>query len=94
MNEQDRHLEAQIREAQTQHKKGRVSQDDKIHEVEVQLLQENDFFMKRMENFKRNQATLKTEREILKDLDIQKEKLKSKLAMLLIDISQKSQKLS
>ena len=67
-------------------------QEEKIRELEAQLNQEDEIYAKRLENYKRNQATLKTEKEILTDLEEKAKKLKARIAMLNIDISQKKDK--
>lgn len=69
------------------------TQEEKLRDLEMTLFQEKEIFMKRLDNFKRNQATMKTEKEIFKDLEDNSEKLKAKLSMIQMDIERKQQKL-
>lgn len=93
-NEQNRKPEKAIEEIQEKNKKERTGQEEKIRELEINLCQEMEIFDKRAENYKRNQATLKTERDILKDLESAEQKLRARISMMNIDISQKNQKLA
>lgn len=94
LNEQNKKLEKTLEEFQDKIKKERQTQEEKIKDLEINLSQENEVFEKRAENLKRNQATLKTERDILKDLESSSQKLKARLSMVNIDISQKMQKVA
>lgn len=94
LNEQNKKIEKTLEEFQEKIKKERQIQEEKIKDLEMNLNQENEVFEKRAENLKRNQATLKTERDILKDLESSSQKLKARLSMVNIDISQKMQKVA
>ena len=94
INEQNKKLDKNLEVFQEKIKKERQNQEEKIKDLEMNLNQENEVFEKRADNLKRNQATLKTEKDILKDLESSSQKLKARLSMVNIDISQKMQKVA
>lgn len=92
LNEQSKKLERALFEFKERALKEKKSQEEKLRDLEITLGQELEINDKRAENFKRNQATLKTERDILKDLESSIQKLQARLSMLSIEVTQKAQK--